>query len=490
MVKNILVILLLTGLGHSAYPAPARAALVQPPPPQIPLPITFGLAFQDNARRSRSAGEPGAGLPAFDRAGTAYFRSGTRIVARSRVGETEVIGFEAAMTAAVNRMMAPIVWDGRWEDGPFVDEKIVFDEADFAYTTITPRYSNLKTAVLLFSADKARTWTAHALTGVSAAIEGRDSFNDLSTPPAVLSFDTYGNVAGTNLWLHVFSRGDNGSLVREFDGLVSDRSLLGPNHSGGANSAISTRGKIAIAFPSSVPPASGGAGTEILLRQYDRARRLLDDRIVSAGVAGDVARQPAGPDPHSIPGFTADKAGKLYLFYGAHHGLLKYATSKKPSDVFGGWNAPTAFGNPIPTAYGSYTYLSISMDSYQKIHLFTRYAGDRYKFQLVHMVKPNGRGFRTYAGQSHQVIVDPSRQMYAAYRQQSTVDRAGNIYVFFQYWPNQLTELEALLLSVSTDPKTDCVADRCFYRYRRHLFPTTLVFRSGGDTASLYAAGR
>jgi hypothetical protein len=345
MYKAIITSLLLA-LGIFQASASAQAAPLQVPPRQVALPITFGLQFQDSLRRQQAADDAGAGLPGFDKAGSAYFRTGDRIIVRPPAGANEVIDFKAAMTTAINAMMAPKIWDGRWEDGPSADQKIVFDDSDFAYTVITPRYSNLKHSVLLFSSDKARTWKAYALTGISAVIEGRDSFNDLSLPPAVLSFDTYGNASGTHLWLHIFRRGSTGELLREQDYLVSEQSLLGPNHSGGANSAISTRGKILIAFPSSVPPRTGGIGTEIILRQYDRAKAALDERVVSAGVAGDVTRMPTGPDRHNIPGLTIDKAGKLHLFFGAHQGLLKYSVSIKPANVFGGWTRATTSRSP------------------------------------------------------------------------------------------------------------------------------------------------
>jgi len=480
---------LATVVGAVATLSGVQAAPLQVPLHPITLPITFGPQFQDSARRQQAASDFGAGLPGFDKAGSAYFRSGDRLVVRRRLGGSEIIDFKTAMTAAINTMMAPAVWDGRWEDGPFVDRKIAFDDNDFAYTVVTPRYSNLKNSVLLFSLDKARTWKAYTLTGISAVVEGRDAFNDLSSPPAVLSFDTYGSQSGTRLWLHVFRLDSIEGLSRERDELVSDQSLLSPNHSGGANSAVSTRGKIVIAFPSSTPPASGGVGTEIMLRQYDRGKAAFEGTIVSAGTAGDLTRLPTTANAHHIPGLTVDKRGKLYLFYGAHQGLLKYAVSKTPANIFGGWTDAVPFGNPLGPVYGSYTYISVTMDLNQRIHVFTRYAGDRYEFQLVHMVKPYGQRFKTYAAQAHQVVIDPNRTMYAAYRQQSTIDRSGNVYVYFEYWPNQLTDAEAGVLDVVSEPRIDCRVGRCFYLYRRHLFPTTLVYRAGGDIASLYAAG-
>jgi hypothetical protein len=472
--------------------AGSSAIAGQPSPSTIILdvPLRFGKDFQDDPRRLAAGAGWAAGLPAFDSRGTSYYRYEEKIIKRYPNGNAEVMDFESSMAAAIDKLLCPRTWDRHWEASPVVDQKLVIDSHDNIYTVVTPKLSNLTNPVLLFSRDGARTWTAFRLLGLSAAVEGRDGYNNPTVPPSVLSFDTYGSQAGTNLWLHVFRLDGAGNLERAHEAHVSGKSLLSPNHSGGANSAFTFGSKIFIVYPSAAPPARGAPGTEILARQFDRQRLAFEGGTVSLGIAGDLSNFKSGPNPHHIPAITVDRVGGILVFFGAHQGRLKYTESRRAATIHGGWKAPVAFGEPLSRLYGSYTYLSVSMNRAQTVHVFSRYAGDLYKFQLVHMVKPYGQGFRRWPdGKQHRVLVDPGRTMYATYHQQSTMDRSGNVYLFFDYWPNQLTDQEAGILDVLDAPRLECANGRCWFHHRRYLRPTTLMLNQQSYAVRLLFSG-
>lgn len=447
------------------------------------LPLNFS-SFKDDPQLAPYADNYSAGTPAFDSSGVEYYRLGKAIIRIDRDGRRVIDQtFGSDAVAAINRdLFAGGSWDQRWDYGQMVDDRLVFDQQNRVYTIITPRYSNLKSAVLLYSEDHMHSWSAIALKGRAATLEIWDSFNSHSGPPTVLSYDSYGALTGTSLWLERFSFGKSG-LERQFSPqLVADDSLLGPNHSGGANSSFTVGNKIFIVYPST---QQSTRGSKIFLREFDLALGEFVGPAMYLGVAGDISplNQLLSPDPHCVPAITADRNGRLNVIFGAHHGMLKMTSSLNPL-TGEAWTTPRPIGQPLSGGrYGSYTYVSLLTDLEQNIHIFARAEGDGYRFQLVQMkLAPDGSLKRWGGGLLHRVIAEPGRSFYAAWRQKAVFDQSGRIYLHLKYWPDQLTTSEAQQLGVSANAKSDCRGDRCTYSHVPFLYPTTLVSADWGET--------
>jgi hypothetical protein len=458
---------------------------------ELRLPLRFD-GFHDD--KQLGVTEALAGAPGFDESDAAYVRAGSIISVASADGTIRKIDFVNAAAAAIDRdiFRGIGVWDKRWDGGQMIDDRIVFDDSGFAYTILTPRYSNLKHGVLLFSVDKCRSWRAYPLLGLSGSLEGRDSFNEHASPPAVISFDTYGAARGSNLWLQRFSV--RGSALKEVaKAVVSQRSLLGPNHSGGGNSTFTRGARTFVVFPSLERPDHTQSGTAIYARELvltgdgfqGRAPRFL-------GYAGDISVvKSVTSDPHCIPAIVGDAEGRLHVVFGAHHGMLKYTVSKEPLNIDRGWNPLQLLGEPMSNGrYGSYTYVSLNMDRSGLLNIFARSEGDRYHFQLVQLQIKLGGTIRVWpGGLRHRVVAEPGRSFYAAWRQRTSMDRAGRLYLHFKYWPSDFSELESEQLSTQRGSPTGCHAHRCFYPNAPYLFPTTLFSEDGGNTFKMFAHG-
>ncbi|WP_257195694.1 MULTISPECIES: BNR-4 repeat-containing protein [unclassified Bradyrhizobium] len=463
--------------------------------PSIKLPISFA-GFADDPRLAPLATEYSAGTPAFDSASVAYFRLGSAIVRQATESYSIRRDFGDRVVEAINRDIFSdgSRWDGKWDTSQMIDDRIVIDARDRAYTIITPRYSNLDHAVLLYSLDGMRTWRALPLRGRAAAMEMPDGFNSHDGPPAILSHENYGTRAGKRLWLEHFHFDPSGTLAPDFPAqLVANDSLLVINHSGGANSLITLGQKIFIVYPSATPKVPGEPGTMVYIREFDLLGKRFTGDSKYLGLSGDISpvrNLIHGPDPHNIPAITADRRGILYVIFGAHQGLFKLAMSSAPATIQAGWTQPEDFGEVESNKkYGRYSYASALMDKEQNLHVFARSEGDSYHYQLVQLLKPFEQPFKRWAnGLMHRVIVEPGRSYYAAWRQRAALDRAGNLYLHFKYWPNEFTEAEVSSLHPKGSGK-DCRAGRCFYAQAPVLYPTTLRSVDHGESFSIFEHG-
>lgn len=418
---------------------------------------------------------PVRGAPGFDSRNRGYFRAGTQILIKSDE-VVEAVGFGESVRTAVDRDIFPDnqKWDGKWDESSRVDNSIVFDDSDIAYTVITPRRSNLKNAVLLYSTDLARSWKAVRLKGITATIELRDGFNSSSAPPTVLSYENYASFRGGKLWLETF-RYDDGRVRRAMPPqLVTDQSLLAQKHSGGGNSTFTRDGKIFIVYPSAVPPTSG-SGTMSFIRAFDTREGRFTSGEILLGTSASTEKD--GPDEHDIPVITANHVGTLTVLIGGHHSPLLITESKSPLSVSRGWTHPRPIGNN--TDHQSFTYASVNTLPDQSLNIFMRHEDQNYRFSLVHFWRPSGGVFRTWDdGRTYRVIVQPVRRFYAVWRHRATMDQEGNLYLNYQYEPNQLTADEVRAIGVDPATAEHCRNGRCFYRVRP-LTAATLVSRDG-----------
>jgi hypothetical protein len=499
-VHPALILFVLICLGAAAIPAFCQEDS------QIRLPIAVGTNLADSPMRSKAATPYGAGDAGFDTDNTAYFRNGEKLVIEKQDHSYGEISFiDPVKKAITSEVLKGTAWDGKFQSGNFVQNNIVFDKENRAYTIVIPHNSNLDRAVFLYSLDRCRTWHAKDLNAPAAALEGFDTFTNHDGPPSVLTFENVGALKGTRLWLYIFDF-ENGKLKMPIVNQVTDNSLIVPDHSGGGNCSISVGDKVYVVYPGARPPGDGTKGTCIFINQFDRAtgRPLYPtNQPKYLGIAGDTVHlaNVEAADAHDQPTITIDKEGILYVGFGAHHGMFKLTTSVAPRDI-SNWTKPEEFGqpfqhdshypnNPYAGNWGAYSYLSWNMDNDQNLHVFSRCEGNGYKFELVQLLKPYKKPWRTWSnGMAHRVIVDPGRKDYVAYRQQVSIDWAGNLYLHFVYWPNNLLPAEVAHFGGRDLGRISPGTGQAkFYVEVPDLYSTTLKSTDNGEHWTIFSAG-
>lgn len=440
----------------------------------VRLPLQFGLL------------DPGTlpvptgfdlGAPAWSDKNTAFVRDGN-IIWQFRDGASSALDFARAAKDAIDRDIfgGAVSWDLKFDSGAFADNQLVFDAAGVAYTLIIPRNSNLSRAALLYSVDRLKSWRAVPLVARNAMLEKRDSFNDRSGPPAVVSFENYGAFHGKRIWLQVFAFHEKLLTSLGPPLLADNSSILEAGHSGAGNVVISTKKSVFLVYP---VDDGGKSGTASYIRQFNKESLNWD------GPAIFLARSntKVGRDPHDAPAITIDSFGVLHVVIGAHQEMFQYTESHVAYSIFGGWTAPVNIGEPRRGAlYGRYTYPSLNISKDQTINIIARSEGNGYRFELVQMRKPWGMPFETWQGLAHKVIASPERSYYGVWRHKVTVDDDGNIYLHFSYWPNQLTHKESDVLHLNEADISNCRLDRCWYNNVPYLQTMTLISRDTGNT--------
>lgn len=439
---------------------------------------TFG--YQLVAAPDHRTGPWDGGSPGFDTAGNACLRAGREVVRIGRDGGAQRLDFDGPAATAIDRdLMRGATWDRRRDTTLLVDNNIVFDAGGTAYTLIVPRYSNLKTAAMLWSRDGCRTWRAVATTGRNATLEKPQRETDRSAPPTVLSYDYYGNARGPHLWLDLYARrGD--ALVRAVpQGVpVADDSLLVSNHSGGGNSSITLRDRIIVAYPTT---DTSRGGTQSVAREYDRR----SNRWATAPLEiGRSTTGGAGPDNHDLPALATLPDGRLIAVVGAHHSVLRLFTGNTPGTIRDGWGAPETIGAPDRgKAFQQYSYVSLNVSRRGTINIVARAEGRQAHYDLVQMRKtPGGRWTGWDDGAPQRTIASPDRALYAAWRQRVSERPDGALYLSFAYYPNRLADDEARALGLADAPRRNCAKERCWYQDAPTLRPVTLVSTDDGAT--------
>lgn len=401
------------------------------------------------------------GLPALDQRGIVYVRSGDKIIVINPTnGASYDIDFAGSAAHSIDRDIFQNNgrWDRSWDSGPMVDNDIVFDGRGYAYTIVVPRYSNLDSAVLLMSNDNCVTWQAIKLSGRNATIEKRSIIKPTNSwVPSVLSFESYGKYEGTRLWLELYSA-NNGSVKSNKSIIVSDRSLLVANHSGGANSSISFEDKIIISYPVKTDRRQG---TLSVAREFETTSETFRTGEIPIGWSATLK----GPDNHDLPGLALMPDGKILAIVGAHQALLRVTMSSAVATIEAGWGEPIDIGEPMAAGrYGRFTYPSLDVASDGSVNVIARAEGDRWRFQLVQLRRDKHGVWTTWPnGLKYRVIVSPEREAYMAWRHHVSTAPDGTIYLNYRPYANQLTYAESKLLGVEGGRTADCSETRCWY---------------------------
>lgn len=316
-------------------------------------------------------------------------------------------------------------WNGQMHNGPFAEERIVFDKDGDAYMhAMISRHTRPK-SLLLYSRDKCRSWKIYQLPDKFGRwfvkLENRSPAQRLSQPPVLSIFN------GKRMYILKPEKFKAGLKLGN-TALVAEHALMVPTHSGGGNFTVTIPGKTYIIFAGSdLRPGKEGTPQYISVYDHNSKRCSVPVYIGNNGQGK--------PDPHNLPAICMDSKGFIHLLLGSHHDPFIYMRSAKPYDLTA-WTKPESLGYPkTKMAEGSYTYIGILCDRFDNLHLTARWAGDGYKNYLIYMKKPVGRDWLP-----QQKLVEPFKTLYSCYYHKMSQDLLGRIFINYSYYGNELTK--------------------------------------------------
>jgi hypothetical protein len=323
-----------------------------------------------------------------------------------------------------------------------IDERVVFDGAGGAYTTVT---TDQLGDLLLYSPDGLATWEVHSL--LQGQIEGRyrieytDSHNDRSKPPVIIHENQYG------LSLFAPQKNSDGTLTLGSATNVTptdQNAIIGAQHSGAGNTTATLGDKTYIAYASLTPPTSPGGGTIAGTAQYIVTYDHNTGQVSTPLQLGITGHPTDPPDEHNIPAIAADSQGYLHVILGAHVNPLEYVRSDAPNDA-SSFTAIDEFGGPHPEGN---TYVSFTIDPQDNLHVFSRGGaravdedgdGENNRWPLeYHRRSP---GASTWA-ESYPVLAGHIGDSW--WYQKSMQDSHGRLFVSYYYYAAQLNAQEAI----------------------------------------------
>lgn len=417
------------------------------------LPIVYGKDF--SAEFDQFGYDPAftPGQPSVDQA-RLIVRSGDYLEVRSADGGWKFIDLGDAATAAIRKLagVGSFVWTASYRTDSS-DQAVYVDARGDLYTLLqggATRFAADKRVnyqpYLLHSGDGGKTWQALAIPvpddrpSWRATIEHNDANNDRSGPPPVLVFDQDEKPSrSSNLYL-VSSAWTNDDLVMRAPVLVSDKSLLTENHSGGSNSLVSTPQRIYVVYPAT-RAESKMAGTPAYIVSFDRktGKREREELVSPAGSADRV-------DNHNIPGICLGKGRSVHVVLPGHQEEMAMRSGNLGDDGRIEWSSEPQRIGERATKAGGYTYASLNCDASGHVVVTTRWSGDDYRFKLALLHRTPAGDWEQWSGRNHLVLVDPGRPYYGAWRQKVAGAADGTLYVFYSYYANHLSSAELAAL--------------------------------------------
>jgi hypothetical protein len=309
-------------------------------------------------------------------------------------------------------------WDGTYGLNYQFDNRIVFDNDDWAYTTI--RLGNSK-ALILYSLDYCRTWKVLQL-GCDAWLpswEVRSVHNSLKDPPILMSQVSYtytpilnASPNANELCLFFFTKSGNElQLDQKVQLGVNGNTTV--HHSGGGCQVISTADKVFIVYAKQVGDNSSTPIYAMTVNKDYFHTQSNETYLTSIGTSYDA---------HNYGSMEMDKDGYLHVVVTGHHHKMQYLKSKYPYST-DEWSTATSLDD------GNATYGALIMDNNDKLHLITRFdLIGGYTFTTSEATKE-----ATGTWQKSQIIVSPRRDNYHAPQHHLVIDRKGNLYMSCAY---------------------------------------------------------
>lgn len=323
--------------------------------------------------------------------------------------------------------------DRAFGKGAFFEERVVFDAAGdayihvaTAYVTSTPTLCNK--GLLLYSRDRCRTWQVLPIWNYKyVQIEHRDGHNDRTQTPAILAIAN----AGGPLSILKVVKNANGTISVSKTQVAADCYTI-PIHSGDGNMAVSIGSKVHIVYASSTPVA-GNPGTPSYALTYDRVTNTTTSPVL-LGCGGTTM------DPHNCPAITVDSQGYLHAVFGGHHTPELYYTKSLQPNSTAAWTTPVVFASESLKSTWGHTYPSLLCDKNDKLHVVTRWSGEKYVMKLVSMSKlPTSDEWTVFSGTSRiNRLVQPCRGLYQVWHHKLSMDANNTIYISYEHEANEL----------------------------------------------------
>lgn len=236
---------------------------------------------------------------------------------------------------------------------------------------------------------------------------------------------------------------EGGKISFEPPVLVSDKSIGLAMHSGMPSTIVSRGSKVHLVWGEATEPGVKVEGVPVYVATYDRSSRTLTKPVL-------VAHGPPANDVHNTPSITMDNKGYLHVLGGTHGRPFPYVRSLEPSETSSGWTEPT------PAAPDeSQTYIGMVSGPDGTLHsafrMWRRGAEpfpDSHYATLAYQRKPPGKPW-----ENPRVLVVAAFSEYSVYRHKLTVDRAGRLFLSYEYWStfwfvrNDMPERRVLLMS-------------------------------------------
>lgn len=307
--------------------------------------------------------------------------------------------------------------------------KIAFDKDNDVYVLASAG----RTAALLHSTNGGRSFAAYVIPGRedrsrSYDLEQFSGHNVPDGPPPFVRF-THTASDDKHFWrrLHDLDlfvpKKVSGRIVMGEPVRISEQCIGLAAHSGTPSSIVSRGGRVHVAWGEATDPKVKVPGLPAFVVTYDRATgQLGKPALVGHGAPAN--------DIHNTPSITMDSKGYLHVISGTHGSPFPYARSLQPNDAGGGWTQPEFVGDKL-----SQTYVGLVCGPDDTLHL---------AFRLWRTGEPHpASSFGTLAWQrkrpdqpweAPRVLVVPPFSEYSVYYHRLTIDRAGRLFLSYDYW--------------------------------------------------------
>lgn len=370
--------------------------------------------------------------------------------------------------------------------GPFVDERVVFDQDGSAYTLATGGGSQSynKKVYLLYSRDysanpSSPTWTRYLIAnGAFARLEFNDTWNLTGYPPAILIYENRNDVVKPKFGLIIPTKNGNTLTFSDFIP-ISTTSVFNLQAGGAGNSVVSVGNKIHVVYPEQ------GLDTPQYAITYDRITRTLSPPVF---IGNGYINGGGSSDPHCIPVITVDSLGYLHVITGAHNSKVLHTKSKVANSIQDGWMALDDIGEQNGGFVNFYTYVALCCDKDNTLHVVMRYyaqPGGRFhtgKYMLAYLRKKQNRNW-----EKPKFLVIPFHYAYSHYYHKLNIDRKGRLFLNYWYYLDNMNNLEAAAYKEKwphedISARTRLINGRRYYSGQTWHDPVILMSDDGGDS--------
>ncbi len=389
----------------------------------VPIPIVLKPYEHENEQFGYLPTYPVGNQMYFDLANRPFTRSGNGIATLGDNGwrTTDVRNTEVRTGTANGRSSRATI--------SIASTKIAFDADNDIY--VLGRAG--RTAMLLYSSDGGRSFSAYAIPGREGApcafdIEQFSGHNVPDGPPPIVRYTRTASDPKL-FWrrindLELF-------LPKKVDGhltigkpILLSRLCIGlASHSGIPSSIVSRGSKVHVIWGEATEPAVKVPGVPTYVVTYDRETAKL-------GKPALVGYGPPANDIHNSPSITIDSHGYLHTLAGTHGHPFPYARSLKPNDSGSGWTEPELVGT------GRQTYIGFVCGADDSLHLvFRMWRQNTEPHPLsIHATLAYQRKLPGKPWEAPRVLIVSPFSEYSVFYHRLTIDRIGRLFLSYDYW--------------------------------------------------------